>query len=90
MISSFNGVNLCARRNNEDISAFVSKFRGYAANHLMHAGVAANSQIREIIAITLLNNSNLSEETLPNTKMQLVAMAKVMQGSTSLQPLRSM
>ena len=58
LISSFNKVSMCTRRKNEDLSAFVSRFRGYAADHLMHAGVPANSQVGEILAITLLNNSS--------------------------------
>lgn len=69
LISTFSRVNSCFQRNNEDSPDFVSRFRGYAADHLMHASVAANSKVGEIHAITLLNNSNLSEETLSNVKM---------------------
>lgn len=76
LISSFNKVSACVRHKSEDLSAFVSRFRGLAAEHMMHAGVSSNSQVGEILAITLLNNSNLSEETLSNAKMQLVGMAQ--------------
>lgn len=48
---------------------------GLANHHVMHAAVDTNSQVGEIISITLLNNSNLSEDTVSNEKMQLVATA---------------
>lgn len=48
-ISSFNCTNTCARRNNEDHSDFFSRFRGLPADHVMHAGFAANSQVGEIL-----------------------------------------
>lgn len=38
-ISSFNAVTNCRRNRDEDLSTFVSRFRGRAADHLMHVGI---------------------------------------------------
>lgn len=76
LILFLNNVNICERQNNEDSPAFVSRFCGVAADHLMHEGVASNFKFVEIIAIMLLNDSNLSEEDLSNANIQLVAMAE--------------
>ena len=42
----------------------------------MHGSLSWCSQVGEVLAITLLNNANLSEETLTNAKLQLIALAK--------------
>lgn len=42
----------------------------------MHAGVSENYEIGEVLEITVLKNSKLSEETISNVKMQLVEMEK--------------
>ena len=76
LIDSFHRVTNCRRRRNEDLRAFVPRFRGLAADHLMHGGLSSSSQVGEVLAITLLNNANLSEETLTNAKLQLIALAK--------------
>ena len=76
LITSFHRVTNCRRHRNKDLRAFVSRFRGLAADHLMHGGLSSSSQVGEVLAITLLNNANLSEETLTNTKLQLFALAK--------------
>ena len=52
----------------------------------MHAGVSSSSQVGEVLAITLLNNSDLSDETLSNAKIQLVAMTKAKQATAANSP----
>ena len=76
LISSFNAVTNCRRQRNEDLGTFVSRFRGLAADHLMHGGLSSSSQVGEVLAITLLNNANLSEETLTSAKLQLISLAQ--------------
>ena len=79
LITSFNQVTNCRRGRNEDLGAFVSRFRGLAADHLMHGGLSPASQVGEVLAITLLNNANLSEDTLSNAKIQLINHAEARQ-----------
>jgi len=76
LISSFNKVSSCRRKKNEDLSMFVSRFRGLSAEHLMHSHSSSSSQIGEVLAITLLNNANLEEGTLTNAKLQLISLAE--------------
>ena len=75
-INSYNRVTTCRRKKSEDLSVFVSTFRGLAAEHIMHFKVTSSKQIAEVLAITLLNNSNLKESTLINAKLQLIALAE--------------
>ena len=42
----------------------------------MHGGLSSSSQVGEVLAITLLNNANLSEETLTSAKLQLISLAQ--------------
>ena len=76
LIDSFNKVTACKKRKGEDLTSFASRFRGLAAEHLMHAGATSSSQIGEVLSITLLNNAALSEGTLTNAKLQLIALAE--------------
>ena len=76
LIASFNKVTNCRRRRSEDLNTFVSRSRGLAADHLMHGGLSSSSQVGQVLAITLLNNASLSEETLTNAKLQLISLAQ--------------
>ena len=78
LIQSFNAVTNCRRNRSEDLGSFVSRFRGLAADHWMHGGLSSSSQVGEVLAITLLNNANLSEETLTSAKLQLISLAEAL------------
>ena len=73
----------CQRRGSESLSSFVSRFRGLAADHFLHLEVSASSQVIEILAITLLNNASLSDETLTNAKLQLIALVQAREKETT-------
>lgn len=75
-ISSFNKIAPCRRRKIEDLSVFVSRFQGLAAEHRIHSNASTFSQIGEVLAITLLNNANLEEGTLANAKLHLMSLAE--------------
>lgn len=76
LIGSFNKVSSLKRSKNEDLSMFVSRFRGAAAEHLQQTSSSPSSQIGQVMAITLLNNANLDENVLTNAKLQLIALAE--------------
>lgn len=59
LISGFNKVSSFLLRENEQLSFFLSNFRGLDTEHLMHANSSSLFQIGEVFAITLLNNSSL-------------------------------
>ena len=75
MIASFNKFTSCRRRRSDDLNTFFSRFLGLAADHLMHGGLSSSSQGGGVLAITLLNNTGLSEETFTNAKLQLISLA---------------
>ena len=76
LIDSFNKVTSCKRKGNKDLNRFVSTFRGLAAEHLMRVGSSNHSQIGEVLAVTLLNNSSLFEASLTNAKLRIIIMAE--------------
>lgn len=81
LIASFKNVMNCRRGNKETLPVFVSRFRGLAAKHLLHAKVSSSSQIGEVLAVTLLNNCNLDDNTLVNATSALLALADAREAS---------
>jgi hypothetical protein len=63
-------------RAKEDLNQFTSRFWGLAADHLMHANASSTSQTAEILAILLLTNSLLPDDTLTAAKLELISSAK--------------
>jgi hypothetical protein len=76
LINTFNKVVGCKRKPKEAINTFVSRFWGLAADHLMHAGTSSSSQTAEMLAIILLNNASLQDETLTAAKLELIRLAE--------------
>lgn len=54
----------CRRGKQEDLCVFVSRFRGIAAPHLLHAKASSSSKIGELLAVNLLNDFNLDDHTI--------------------------
>jgi hypothetical protein len=86
LISTFNQVVQCKRKPRESLKFFVTRFWGLAAEHLMHAGASSSSQTPEMLAIILLNNSNLQDETLTAAKLELIRVAESRQGAQGPSP----
>ena len=80
LISSSDEVMSCKSEKSEELGFFVQPFQGLAADHLIHAVPGNSSQIGKVLAITLLNNANLAEQTLANGKLQLVSHAESRDG----------
>jgi hypothetical protein len=76
LINTFSKVISCKRKPNEDINEFTSLFWGLAAEHLVHANASTSSQTAEILAIILLNNSLLPDDTLTAAKLELIRIAE--------------
>lgn len=71
---SFNPVSSCRPCRSKDITAFVSRFRGFVSDSVMNGGLFSSFKVGEVLAIFLLNNAALREETLRNAKFQLVTL----------------
>ena len=76
LITSYQNVMNCTRKNKERLSMFASRFRGLAGKLLRHIQSSSTSQAGEVLAITLLHNAKLDDVTLTNAKIQLVNLAK--------------
>ncbi len=77
LIESVNRVSNCGRQKNESLSSFVSRFSSLASDHLIHAGASPNSNVGEVLAITLLEHANLHDTTHQSAKMQLINATKM-------------
>jgi hypothetical protein len=76
LINTFSKVISCKRKPKEDLNQFTSRFWGLAADHLMHANASSSSQTAEMLAIILLNNSLLPDDTLTAAKLELIRIAE--------------
>jgi hypothetical protein len=82
LITTFTKVTTCKRKPKEDLNQFTSRFWGLAADHLMHANASTSSQTAEILAIILLNNALLTDETLTAANLELIRIAESRQVSS--------
>lgn len=76
LIFSFKKVIHCKPRKNQDLNAFVSRFRPLAADYLMLVGMSTSLPVSNFLAITRFENAMLSEETVTNTKVQLLVLVE--------------
>jgi hypothetical protein len=76
LINTFSNVISCKRKPKEDINEFTSRFWGLAADHLMHSNASTSSQIAEMLAIILPNNSLLLDDTLTAAKLELIRISE--------------
>jgi hypothetical protein len=76
LISSLSIAINCKRGPKELLSSFVHRFWGLASAHLLHADAVPDSQTAEILAIILLNNSNLPNNTLTAAKLEIIRNAE--------------
>jgi hypothetical protein len=82
LIRTFTKVTTCNRKPKEDLNQFTSRFWGLAADHLMHANASNSSQTAEMLAIILLNNALLPDETLTAAKLELIRITESRQVSS--------
>jgi hypothetical protein len=75
LIKTLNDTIECKRGTTERFSTFVSRFWGLASTHLMHAQASQDSQLDEMLAIVLINNSTL--DALASAKLELISAAEV-------------
>lgn len=72
LITSFNRFTSYHRKLNGEFAVFVYRFRTLDDTHLEHKNASPSSQIGQLLAITLLNNANLDENTLTQCQLQRV------------------
>jgi hypothetical protein len=77
LIKTLNDAIGCKRGTTERLSTFVSRFSGLASTRLMHAQASQDSQLGEMLAIVLINNSTLDANTFSSAKLELIRAAEV-------------
>jgi hypothetical protein len=77
LIKTLNDAIECKRGTTERLSTFMSCFWGLASKYLMHAQASQDSQLGEMLAIVLINNSTLDANTLASAQLELIRAAEV-------------
>jgi hypothetical protein len=77
LIETLNDAIERKRGTTERLFTFVSRFLGLASTHLIHAHASQNSQLDEMLAIVLINNSTLDASTLASAKLELIRAVEV-------------
>jgi hypothetical protein len=77
LIKTLNDAIECKRGTIEMLSTFVSRFWGLASTNFMHAQASQDSQLGEMLAIVLINNSTLDANTLASANLELIRAAEV-------------
>jgi hypothetical protein len=77
LIKTLNDAIECKRGTTQRLSTFVSLFWGLSSTHLMHAQASQDSQLGEMLAITVINNSTLDANSLASAKLELIRAAEV-------------
>jgi hypothetical protein len=72
LLTAYKAVHACTRYPNEPIDRFTVRYRGAASHYMDLANVASNSQDSQLLAMVLLENAQLTPDTLQGAKLQLV------------------
>jgi hypothetical protein len=89
LINTFSKVISRKRKPKEDINELNSRLWGLAADHLMHANASTSSQTAEMLAIILLNNSLLPDDTLTAAKLEIIRIEESRQVPSNLRKFAS-
>ena len=72
LLTAYKAVHACTRYPNEPIDRFTVRYRGAASHYMDLANVASKSQDSQLLAMVLLENAQLTPDTLQGAKLQLV------------------
>jgi hypothetical protein len=76
LLAAYKAVHACIRYPNETLDKFTVRYRGVASNYMDLANVSCSSQDSQLLAMVLLENSQLTPDTLQGAKLQLVQQAQ--------------
>jgi hypothetical protein len=71
LLTAYKAVHAYTRYPNEPIDRFTVRYRGAASHYTDLANVASNSQDSQLLVVVLLENSQLTQDTLQEAKLQL-------------------
>jgi hypothetical protein len=76
LLAAYKAVHACIRYPNETLDKFTVRYRGVASNYMDLANVSCSSQDSQLLAMVLLENAQLTPDTLQGAKLQLVQQAQ--------------
>jgi hypothetical protein len=76
LLTAYKEVHACIRYPSETLDKFTVRYRGVASNYMDLANVSCNSQDSQLLALVLLENAQLTPDTLQGAKLQLVQQAQ--------------
>jgi hypothetical protein len=76
LLAACKAVHACIRYQNEILDEFTVRYRGVACNYMDLANVSCSSQDYQLLAIVLLENAQLTSDSLQGAKLQLVQQAQ--------------
>jgi hypothetical protein len=76
LLAAYKAVHACIRYPNETLDRFTVRYRGVASNDMDLANVDCSSQDSQLLAMVLLENAQLTPDTLQGAKLQLVQQAQ--------------
>jgi hypothetical protein len=88
LLTAYKAVHACIRFPNEPLDKFTVRYRGVASHYMDLANVSCNSQDSQLLAMVLLENAQLTPDTLQGAKLQLVQQAqqRISRGSDQHHP----
>jgi hypothetical protein len=72
LLTAYKAVHACTRYPNEPIDLFKVRYRGAASHYMDLANVASNSQDSQLLTMVLLENAQVTPDTLQGAKLQLI------------------
>jgi len=76
LLNAYQKVHTCVRYDTEQPSKYATRFRGLASLYLSLAGVSARQQESQLLAMVMLQNARLSQDTQNAVKLQLVTQSE--------------
>ena len=76
LLAAYKAVHACIRYPNETLDKFTVRYRGVASNYMDLANVSCSSQDSQLLAMVLLENAQLTSDSLQGAKLQLVQQAQ--------------
>ena len=83
ILSAYQKLHACVRKDEEMPSKFADRFRGLASEYMTLAGIAATGKDSQMLAMVLLQNARLDENTSNAITIQLVAKAESRKSATA-------
>jgi len=87
LLSAYQHVHTCVRHDKEQPSKYATRFRGLASEYMSLAGVSATEQESQLMAMVMLQNARLPQDTQNAVKLQLVTQSQQKSQQSAIKPI---